>query len=68
MNPPQSNPDLYLHIKVVVSIIVGLCITTLLNGFARFVHCIPLAWKQAIIGVEVPDRDEPLRSQKANNK
>jgi hypothetical protein len=38
MNPPQSNPDLYLHVKVVISIIVGLCITTLLNGFARFVQ------------------------------
>jgi len=33
-----SNPDLYLHIRVVISIIVGLCITTLLNGFARFVQ------------------------------
>ena len=38
MNPPQSSPDLYLHVKVVISIIVGLCITTLLNGFARFVQ------------------------------
>jgi hypothetical protein len=38
MTPPQSNPDLYLHIRVVISIIVGLCITTLLNGFARFVQ------------------------------
>src|SRR5580698_7960629 len=38
MNPPQSTPDLYLHVKVVISIIVGLCITTLLNGFARFVQ------------------------------
>ena len=38
MNAPQSSPDLYLHVKVVISIIVGLCITTLLNGFARFVQ------------------------------
>jgi hypothetical protein len=38
MNSPQSSPDLYLHVKVVISIIVGLCITTLLNGFARFVQ------------------------------
>ncbi|HXC95966.1 MAG TPA: hypothetical protein VNU92_09700 [Edaphobacter sp.] len=38
MSPPQSSPDLYLHVKVVISIIVGLCITTLLNGFARFVQ------------------------------
>lgn len=38
MNPPQSSPDLYLHVRVVISIIVGLCITTLLNGFARFVQ------------------------------
>jgi hypothetical protein len=38
MNPAQSSPDLYLHVKVVISIIVGLCITTLLNGFARFVQ------------------------------
>jgi hypothetical protein len=35
---PQSTPDLYLHIRVVISIIVGLCITTLLSGFARFVQ------------------------------
>lgn len=38
MAPPQSSPDLLPHIRVVVSIIVGLCITTLLNGFARFVQ------------------------------
>ena len=35
---PASNSDLYLHIRVVISIIVGLCITTLLSGFARFVQ------------------------------
>jgi hypothetical protein len=35
---PQSNPDLLGHVRVVISIIVGLCITTLLNGFARFVQ------------------------------
>jgi hypothetical protein len=38
MNLPRSNPDLLLHIRVVISIIVGLCITTLLSGFARFVQ------------------------------
>jgi hypothetical protein len=38
MNPPRSSPDLLLHIRVVISIIVGLCITTLLSGFARFVQ------------------------------
>jgi hypothetical protein len=38
MSPPQSNPDLYLHVRVVISIVVGLCITTLLSGFARFVQ------------------------------
>jgi hypothetical protein len=38
MTPPTSSPDLYLHIRVVISIIVGLCITTLLSGFARFVQ------------------------------
>jgi hypothetical protein len=38
MNLPQSSPDLLLHIRVVISIIVGLCITTLLSGFARFVQ------------------------------
>ena len=38
MTSPQSNSDLYFHIRVVISIIVGLCITTLLNGFARFVQ------------------------------
>ena len=36
--PSQSSSDLYLHIRVVISIIVGLCITTLLSGFARFVQ------------------------------
>ena len=35
---PASNSDLYLHVRVVISIIVGLCITTLLSGFARFVQ------------------------------
>lgn len=38
MSPAQSNPDLYQHVRVVISIIVGLCITTLLSGFARFVQ------------------------------
>jgi hypothetical protein len=38
MNLPRSSPDLLLHIRVVISIIVGLCITTLLSGFARFVQ------------------------------
>jgi hypothetical protein len=38
MSLPQSSPDLYQHIRVVISIIVGLCITTLLSGFARFVQ------------------------------
>jgi hypothetical protein len=35
---PRVNPDLYSHVRVVISIIVGLCITTLLSGFARFVQ------------------------------
>jgi hypothetical protein len=38
MSLPQSNPDLYQHVRVVISIIVGLCITTLLSGFVRFVQ------------------------------
>jgi hypothetical protein len=38
MTLQQSNPDLYQHVRVVISIIVGLCITTLLSGFARFVQ------------------------------
>src|ERR1700679_2077023 len=38
MAQPQPSLDLLSHIRVVVSIIVGLCITTLLNGFARFVQ------------------------------
>jgi len=38
MSPAQSSPDLYQHVRVVISIIVGLCITTLLSGFARFVQ------------------------------
>lgn len=35
---PAPNSDLYIHVRVVISIIVGLCITTLLSGFARFVQ------------------------------
>lgn len=35
---PAANPDIYQHVRVVISIIVGLCVTTLLNGFARFVQ------------------------------
>lgn len=35
---PISNPDLYQHVRVVISIITGLCITTLLSGFSRFVQ------------------------------
>jgi hypothetical protein len=38
MIAPAPNPDLYTHVRVVISIIVGLCITTLLSGFARFVQ------------------------------
>jgi len=38
MSPSPTNPDLYQHVRVVISIIVGLCITTLLSGFARFVQ------------------------------
>ncbi len=38
MSSPSSSPDLYQHVRVVISIIVGLCITTLLSGFARFVQ------------------------------
>jgi hypothetical protein len=34
----QPNPELYSHVKVVISIIVGLGITTLLKGFAQFVQ------------------------------
>ena len=37
-NPTQSNPELYQHVRVVISIIVGLCITTLLSGLSRFVQ------------------------------
>ena len=36
--PAQPNPELYSHVKVVISIIVGLGITTLLKGFAQFVQ------------------------------
>jgi hypothetical protein len=36
--PPQPNPELYSQVKVVISIIVGLCITILLKGFAQFVQ------------------------------
>lgn len=30
--------DVYVHIRIVISMIVGLCITALLAGFARFVQ------------------------------
>jgi hypothetical protein len=35
---PPPNTDVYLHVRVIISIIVGLCITTLLAGLARFVQ------------------------------
>lgn len=38
MAPTFPQSDIYLHVRVVISIIVGLCITTLLSGFARFVQ------------------------------
>jgi hypothetical protein len=38
MTAPLPASDIYLHVRVVISIIVGLCITTLLSGFARFVQ------------------------------
>lgn len=38
MSPPPPSADLYSHIRVVISIIVGLCVTTLLGGLARFVQ------------------------------
>ena len=38
MTLQPANTDVYLHVRVVISIIVGLCITTLLSGFARFVQ------------------------------
>lgn len=38
MTVTPSNPDLYQHVRVVISIIVGLCITTLLSGLSRFVQ------------------------------
>ncbi|GGG84861.1 hypothetical protein [Edaphobacter dinghuensis] len=38
MTAAPSLSDIYLHIRVIISIIVGLCITTLLSGFARFVQ------------------------------
>ncbi len=34
----HANSDLYFHIRMVVSMIVSLCITTLLGGFARIVQ------------------------------
>src|ERR1700727_1149999 len=38
MTPQTSNPDLYTHVRVVISILCCLRITTLLSGFARFVQ------------------------------
>ncbi len=34
----HSNSDLYSHVRVVISIMVGLSMTTLLSGLARFVQ------------------------------
>jgi hypothetical protein len=34
----QPNHELYQHIRVVISIILGLCITKLLSGVARFIQ------------------------------
>src|SRR3984957_15392526 len=69
MAPLQSSPDLLPHIRVVVSIIVGLCITTLLNGFARFVQhprrakvsLLHLGWAAShpLLGVGVPPLPRP---------
>jgi hypothetical protein len=38
MNSSPYSSDLFLHIRVIIAIIVGLCITTLLNGFSRFIQ------------------------------
>ena len=38
MTGPPLNSDVYQHVRVVISIIVGLCVTTLLTGFSRFVQ------------------------------
>ena len=38
MIPSVPISDIYIHVRVVIPIIVGLCITTLLSGFARFVQ------------------------------
>jgi hypothetical protein len=38
MTSSPSNPEVYAHVRVVISIIIGLCITTLLSGVARFVQ------------------------------
>jgi hypothetical protein len=38
MTPSVPISDIYIHVRIVISIIVGLCITTLLSGFARFVQ------------------------------
>jgi hypothetical protein len=38
MTDSHANADLYLHVRVLISIILGLTITRLLNGLAGFVQ------------------------------
>jgi len=38
MDSVATNPQVYLHIRVIIGIVLGLCITRLLTGFARLVQ------------------------------
>lgn len=43
-----SDPQLYFHVRVVMGMILGLCITRLLSGFAKFIQH-PRAHKASIL-------------------
>jgi hypothetical protein len=36
MDQPLTNPDVYLHIRVIIGIVLGLSVSRLLNGLSRF--------------------------------
>ena len=38
VSPPEASYNFFMHVRIVISIIVGLCITTLLGGLSRFIQ------------------------------
>ena len=57
MNTPHSGHDIYLHVRVMIGIIVGLSVARLLTGMSRFiqhpkrehVYLVHLGWAIAIL-------------------